>query len=87
MDQYRNETDPHTGVVSDPNDPADEQFIVRLIERVTTVRVASTAQIKVCRRSLNSWDSALKRKPCSRSNPRWLPRPTYQSPLKSPRKW
>jgi SRSO17 transposase len=37
VDQYHCETDLHTGVTSDPNDPADEQFIVRLIGRVTTV--------------------------------------------------
>ena len=46
VDQYRYDTDPHTGVVSDPNDPADEQFIVRLIERVTAVSLATVEQIK-----------------------------------------
>src|SRR5260370_38664848 len=46
VDQYRYETDPHTGVVSDPNDPADEQFIVRLIERVTAVSLATIEQLK-----------------------------------------
>jgi predicted helicase len=37
VDQYHCETDAQTGITSDPNDPADEQFIVRLIGRVTTV--------------------------------------------------
>jgi predicted helicase len=46
VDQYRYETDPHTGVVSDPNDPVDEQFIVRLVERVAAVSLATIEQIK-----------------------------------------
>jgi predicted helicase len=46
VDQYRCETDPHTGAVSDPNDPDDEQFIVRLIERVITVSVATVKLLK-----------------------------------------
>ena len=41
MDQYCYETDPETGVTSDPNNPADEQFIVRMVERVTTVSLAT----------------------------------------------
>jgi predicted helicase len=32
------DTDPETGIKSDPDDPADERFIVRLIERVTAAR-------------------------------------------------
>lgn len=28
VNQYHRETNPHKGVVSDPNDPADEEFIV-----------------------------------------------------------
>jgi predicted helicase len=46
VDQYRCETHPETGVVSDPNDPADEQFIVRLIERVTAVSLSTVELIK-----------------------------------------
>jgi predicted helicase len=46
VDQYRYESDPETGVVSDPNDPTDEQFIVRLIERVTAVSLATVKLLK-----------------------------------------
>jgi predicted helicase len=46
VDQYRHEIHPETGVVFDPNDPADEQFVVRLIERVTTVSLATVELIK-----------------------------------------
>jgi predicted helicase len=46
VDQYRCESDPHTGVVSDPNDPADHQFIVRLIERVTAVSLSTVELLK-----------------------------------------
>jgi predicted helicase len=46
VDQYRHETHEETGVVSDPNDPTDEQFIIRLIERITTVSLATVELIK-----------------------------------------
>ena len=46
VDQYRYETDTETGVVSDPNDPADEQFVVRLIGSVTAVSVATVELLK-----------------------------------------
>ena len=46
VDQYVCETDPHTGITSDPNDPADEQFIVRLIERVTAVSLSTVKLLK-----------------------------------------
>ena len=35
-----------TGVVSDPDDPADEQFIVRLIGRITAVSLAILELLK-----------------------------------------
>ena len=35
-----------TGITSDPNDPADEQFIVRLIERVTAVSLSTVKLLK-----------------------------------------
>ena len=41
VDQYHCETDPHSGITSDPNDPADDQFIVRMIERITTVSLST----------------------------------------------
>jgi predicted helicase len=46
VDQYRYDADPETGITSDPNDPADEQFIVRLIERVTAVSVSTIKLLK-----------------------------------------
>lgn len=46
VDQYHIENDPHTGITSDPNDSADEQFIIRLIERVTTVSLSTVRLVK-----------------------------------------
>ena len=46
VDQYRCDTDPETEFTSDPNDPADEQLIVRLIERVTAVSVSTVKLLK-----------------------------------------
>jgi predicted helicase len=37
VDQYRYEEDADGNVISDPNDPQNEQYIVQLIERVTMV--------------------------------------------------
>lgn len=45
-DQYHYESDPHTRITSDPNDPADEEFIVRLIERVTAVSLSTVKLVK-----------------------------------------
>jgi len=46
VDQYSYESDPHTGITSDPNDPTDEEFIVRLIQRVTTVSISTVNLVK-----------------------------------------
>ena len=46
MDPYRYETDPETGIVSVPNDPADEQFIVRFIGSVTALSLATVQLTK-----------------------------------------
>jgi predicted helicase len=46
VDQYRYDADPETGTIADPNDPADEQFIVRLIERVTAVSIGTVKLLK-----------------------------------------
>jgi predicted helicase len=45
IDQYRYQEDPETEIVSDPNNPEDEQYIVRLIERVTSVSVETVRVI------------------------------------------
>lgn len=37
IDQYRVQTDARSGITHDPNNPEDEQYIVRLIKRVVTV--------------------------------------------------
>ena len=37
IDQYRVSTDPRSGIVNDPNNLDDEQYIVRLIGQVITV--------------------------------------------------
>lgn len=46
VDQYHCETDPHTGITSDPNDPTEEEFIVRLIQRVTTVSLSTVKLVR-----------------------------------------
>ncbi|MPM48910.1 hypothetical protein SDC9_95637 [bioreactor metagenome] len=37
IDQYRVKTDPRSGITNDPNNPEDEQYIVRLIKKIVTV--------------------------------------------------
>jgi predicted helicase len=37
IDQYRVKTDARSGITHDPNNPEDEQYIVRLIKQVVTV--------------------------------------------------
>lgn len=39
IDQYQISTDKHSGIVSDPNNPDDEEYIVRLIGQVVRVSV------------------------------------------------
>ena len=46
VDQYHCERDAQTEITSDPNDPADEQFIIRLIRRVTTVSLSTVNLVK-----------------------------------------
>jgi predicted helicase len=46
VDQYRFEKDDDGNVTSDPNDPANEHFIVELIERVTTVSIDTLALVR-----------------------------------------
>lgn len=44
IDQYQVSIDKRSGIVNDPNNPADPQYIVRLIGQVITVSV-ETVQI------------------------------------------
>jgi len=46
VDQFHCETDARTEITSDPNDADDEQFIVRLIGRVTTVSLCTVDLVK-----------------------------------------
>jgi predicted helicase len=46
VDQYRYEEDEEGNVISDPNDPSDERYIVYLIERVITVSLVTLALIR-----------------------------------------
>ena len=41
IDQYQVSTDKRSGIVNDPNNPADPQYIVRLIGQVITVSLAT----------------------------------------------
>jgi predicted helicase len=44
IDQYRVKTDPRSGITNDPNNPADPDYIVRLIKKIVTVSL-ETVQI------------------------------------------
>jgi predicted helicase len=46
IDQYQYEEDAETGSIADPNDSDDDESVVKLIERVTTVSVATAALVK-----------------------------------------
>jgi predicted helicase len=46
VDQYRCEEDDDGNITSDPNDPANDRYIVELIERVTTVSIETLALIR-----------------------------------------
>jgi hypothetical protein len=46
VDQYRYEEDAEGNVLSDPNDPANENYIVHLIERITTVSLETLSLIR-----------------------------------------
>ena len=39
IDQYRVKTDKRSGITSDPNNPDDEEYIVRLVGQVVRVSV------------------------------------------------
>jgi predicted helicase len=45
VDQYRVEKDEDDNIKSDPNDPNDDEYIVHLIERVTTVSLQTVALV------------------------------------------
>jgi hypothetical protein len=46
VDQYRLEEDEEGNIISDPNDPQDEQYIVQLIQRVTSVSLETRKLIR-----------------------------------------
>ena len=60
VDQYRLENDDN--VTSNPNDPDDEQYIVQLIERVTTVSLETLALIRALPPKLDFTAPGRKRK-------------------------
>ncbi len=39
IDQYQVSEDKRSGIASDPNNPGDEQYIVRLVGKVVTVKL------------------------------------------------
>lgn len=46
IDQYRIKTDERSGITSDPNNPDDEQYIVRLVGQVVRVSVETVKIVK-----------------------------------------
>lgn len=46
IDQYQVSTDPRSGIVNDPNNLEDEQYIVRLIGQVITVSLETVKIVK-----------------------------------------
>jgi predicted helicase len=46
VDQYRLEEDEEGNIISDPNDPQDEQYIVQLIQRVTSISIETLDLIR-----------------------------------------
>ena len=46
VDQYRVKTDPRSGIVNDPNNPDDPEYIVRLIKKVVTVSLETVSIVK-----------------------------------------
>lgn len=46
IDQYRVKTDKRSGIVNDPNNPADEEAILRLVEQVIWVSVETVKLVK-----------------------------------------
>ncbi len=46
VDQYRLEKDDDDRITSDPNDPENEEYVVQLIERVTTVSLETLSLIR-----------------------------------------
>ncbi len=46
IDQYRVKTDKRSGITSDPNNPDDEEYIVRLVGQVVRVSVETVKIVK-----------------------------------------
>lgn len=46
IDQYRVKTDKRSGIVNDPNNPSDEEAILRLVEQVIWVSVETVKLVK-----------------------------------------
>jgi predicted helicase len=46
IDQYRVKTDKRSGIVNDPNNPADEEAILRLLEQVIWVSVGTVKLVQ-----------------------------------------
>jgi predicted helicase len=46
IDQYQVSVDKRSGIVSDPNRAADEEYIVRLVGRVVTVSVETVKLVR-----------------------------------------
>jgi predicted helicase len=45
IDQYQVSTDARSGLVSNPNNPNDESYIVRLLKQVVTISVKTVALV------------------------------------------
>ena len=56
IDQYQVSEDKRSGIVSDPNDPDNPEYIVRLVGKVVTVSVETVRLVKELAEKVTSAD-------------------------------
>jgi predicted helicase len=59
IDQYQVSTDKRSGITSDPNNPDDEQYIVRLVGQVVRVSVETVKIVNSLPKEFSSADSKM----------------------------
>ncbi len=63
IDQYRVKTDKRSGITSDPNNPDDEEYIVRLVGQVVRVSVETVKIVNGLPENYGAAEAKPKRKP------------------------